>query len=190
MRRVAIAAGFLLASLALFSAQAAAGVPWLHIHVQDGGPDPENVRVNVPASLVDAVMPEIEKKTRHESKFDVGDCEMTVAEYRRSIRSLNSSPRREVKLDNPHGTVVLKRQGPDLILTQTPKRKHRTATKVRMPWYVATALAKGAGNTLDVSGAVHALAAEGKGEIAVEKEDGSRIRVWVDEVAFPPDADV
>lgn len=189
MKRLAIAVSLTLGLIAAAPALAAAGVSWLHIHVNDNGPDPENVRVNVPVSVIDAVLPEFEKHTRHENEFDIGNCEMTVAEYRQSIRTLSSSPRREIKMDRARGTIVMRRDGPNLILVQTPKNGNTSKTHVRMPWNVATALAKGTGKTLDVTGAMRALAQAGQGEIAVDDEDGSRVRIWIDEVAFPSEAD-
>jgi len=189
MKRIVFAAGLTLGLLATGPGPAAAGVSWLHIHINDSGSDPDHVRVNVPVSLLDAVLPEVEKQTRHESKFDVGNCEMTVAEYRSAIRTLSSSPRREVKIERSHGTIVMRRDGPDMRLEQTPKKGNRSRTSVRLPWLVATALAKGTGEQLDVSGAVRALAEAGEGEIAVDDEDGTRVRVWIDDVAFPEEAD-
>lgn len=189
MKRIVMAASLTLGLLSVGPALAAAGVSWLHIHVNDNGPDPENVRVNVPVSVLDAVLPEVEKHTKHESKFDVGNCEMTVAEYRSAIRTLSSSPRHEVTLEKPDGTIVMRRSGPDMHLVQSPKKANRSRTNVRLPWHVATALAKGTGESLDVAGAMRALAQAGEGEITVDDEDGARVRIWIDEVAFPSGAD-
>lgn len=189
MKRIAIAASLTLGLLAAFPVLAAAGVNWLHIHINDNGSDPENVRVNVPVSLLDAALPEVEKHAHHENTFDVGDCEMTVTEYRSAIRTLSSSPRSEVKLEKPGGTIVMRREGADMILAQTSKKPSRSKTDIRLPWYVATALAKGTGESLDVAGAMRALAQAGEGEITIHDEDGSRVRIWIDKVAFPEEAD-
>ncbi|MCI0409781.1 MAG: hypothetical protein L0191_14665, partial [Acidobacteria bacterium] len=57
---LALAAGVALASPASKSASKSSSDKWLHVRVEDGaGEDAERVRVNVPLSLAEAVIPAI-----------------------------------------------------------------------------------------------------------------------------------
>lgn len=185
MRGLVLGLGIATACLAPWAGPAAGGVRWLHVHVDETGEDGKQVRVNVPASMVEALTPELKKHIKDDSKFSVGRCELTSSEYRDAIRTLGRSRVGHVVQKREKGhRVVLKRHGDDLHVEGFEERNGDLRTRARMPWDVAQALAAGSGEQLDVAGALRKFVSGGDREIAVTDHDGTKVRIWVDETAF------
>ncbi len=184
---LAVALALALTGLALgtVSVIAAETVPWIHVRVEEAGDGAETVLVNLPLSVLDAIESDLDDHLPHGGKVEIADCELTAAEYRELVKALEQSPRgREIVGRTGERSIVARREGEDVVLVGTNLRDDERAT-VRMPWPVARALAgRARGTDLDVPGALRALAAVPHREILVTDDDGTRVRIWVDETAF------
>lgn len=177
---------------------------WLHVRVQDGGPDGATVRVNVPLSLVDGLIPILEETQRERgATFRFDDSEIDRAELQRILAQLREAPREaEVLLEKDGDRVWFSRQGdrlqirveeqdrretgtaaqvPDRLHAERAPREKRPAaseTRILVPMKLAEALVSSP--EMDLKSVIRSF--EDDGEILiVDGEDDTQVRVWIDE---------
>ncbi|MGH9793577.1 MAG: hypothetical protein ACRD5G_02285 [Candidatus Acidiferrales bacterium] len=182
-----------LAGLVLLAAAFAAPVSaqaqsekWLHVRVNEG-PEGETVRVNVPLSLAEAILPSI--KVKH---FEGG--KVRLEEHMRAhiedvdIRGIleavkNSQDGEFVTVESKKDNVrVAKKAGYLLVEVREMDKdgKEREKVDVKMPMTVVDALLSGGKDELDILAAVRALAQHGDTELVTVQDNKTTVRVWVD----------
>ncbi len=157
---------------------AAAG--WLHVRVETD--EQEQIRVNIPLSLVTTVLPIIERQAPREFSrhgIRIENQEISVAELRQIWAELKSTGNYELAtIISPDANVVVKLE--DDYLKVDTDASSRERVQVRVPVRVVDALLAGTGEELNLTAALEALQAEPEQEfVSVDAED-AKVRVWID----------
>jgi hypothetical protein len=175
----------LVSAVALCAATALAGdlVQWVHVRVEEPGAT-ENVKVNVPLSLVEAMIPLIEDENLRAGKIKLQGREITAEQLRAIHEALEKAPDGEyVTIDSPDELVRVAKSGGYLLVnvdkqaTETEKAEH---VEARIPMPVVEALLSTETEELDLLAAVHALAKYGDSQLVSIVSDDAKVRVWVD----------
>lgn len=179
-----------LAAVALAAtALPAAAAPdlWLHVHVDESGSENAQVRVNLPLSLIESMLPMIEGASEiQDGRIVIDDSELSVDDLRRVLHSLVDSPNTtfaEVQTDDER--VVFFKDGAYLRV-ETEATAEGTEVRARFPIAVLEALVSGPANELDVAAALRALADHGAGDLVTVRDRDATVRVWIDDL---PEAD-
>lgn len=161
------------------------GEPWLHLAVDEAPPGGARVRINLPLGLVEAVLALVPAAEAREVRVVLDDADVSLAELETAWRRLGRRSGTLLTVDEPRHRTVVSRRGGDLVIDSHDRRRgdERVVTRISAP--VVDALLAGTGDTLDLAGAVRALAAAGAGEIAADTDDGDRVRIWVDRSPEP-----
>lgn len=190
-RRFAAHLAIALATLAALAAALPAaglergGEPWLHLAVDEAPPGGARVRINLPLGLVEAVLALVPAAEAREVRVVLDDAEVPLAELETAWRRLGHRSGTLLTVDEPRHRTVVSRRGGNLVIDSHDRRRgdERVVTRISAP--VVDALLAGPGDTLDLAGAVRALATAGAGEIAADTDDGDRVRIWVDRSPEP-----
>ncbi len=192
-RPAALAAGGLLLAGALtgalpgaLPATAAPGRDlWLHVAVDEGGPDGSRVRVTVPLSLAQAILPLINEeeisggKIRLDHQGDGGESDL--AQIRAMRAAIAAAPEGEfVRVAIDDETALAARSGRNLLLHVDDED---TRVRIRIPLDLVDALlaAEAAGHgEIDLAATISTLAAEGPGEIVSVADGRDLVRIWLD----------
>jgi len=179
MNRTLLAA---LLTLAFGAAALQAQTPWIHVEVDEQGPDASHVKVNLPLSLVQIALEAAPEKIVDQGRIHVHhvDEDIDVADLRRMWNELRSAPDSElVTIEEKDETVSIRRQG-DQILIEVDDRKDRDTVHIRVPVTVVDALFSGEGQELNLKEAISELKSL-RGDIVRVDDGESRVRIWIDE---------
>lgn len=188
-RTPALAALGLVAVLAFSAALPASAAPdlWLHVEVRENGGENANIKVNLPVSLIESVLPMIENNSElQDGRIVIDDSELTVDDLRRMLDSFTASPDAtfaEVETDDER--IVFFKDGAYLRV-ETDASADGTEIRARFPVAVLEALVSGTGNELNVAAGLQALADHGAGELVTVRDRDATVRVWIDDL---PEAD-
>jgi hypothetical protein len=163
---------------------------WLHIKVHDG--DGSRVSINLPLSVVEAAMPLVPEEARVAGRIRIADRDLSVQDLRRLWRAVQREPDATfVTVDESSGKVRVARSGGYLLIQAAdgadregrPRRHQGERVEVRMPVAVVDALLSSAGDHLNLTAAIEALARSGEGELVTVNGDNDTVRMWVDGTA-------
>ena len=178
MERRLLGFGF---ALFLAVAPAAAAERWLHVHVVEDGGAGDTVRVNLPFSMIESVLPLVQAENLSGGKLRIDDHDFEGVDLRAMWKSLrNAGDVDFVTVDGTDGKVRVSRAGQYLLATVEGRGEDRENVRVRVPVAVLDALFSGSGDEIDLVAALHALADQGDGELVRVEDGDSRVRVWVD----------
>ncbi|MGA2630734.1 MAG: hypothetical protein ABSG54_11030 [Terriglobia bacterium] len=171
--------------LSLASWALASDTRWLHVRVEDGGQDGEIVRVNLPLSLAEKVLPAIHTKEFHEGKVKVSEAKFKDVDIRAILEALRTAPENDfVSVQGSREDVRVAKSGGNLLVKvreAKDKEKGKTDTvEVSIPFAVVDALLSGSKDELDVLAAVRALGAIGDTVLVTVNDKDSKVRIWVD----------
>ncbi len=178
-----------LALTAVFAGRVLAGDDgkWLHVRVDELSANGEKVSVNVPLSLVEALVPLIDQDDIHGGKLRFSGHDMSAAELRAVHKALGTSPDGEfVTIAGPDENVRVAKEGGYLLVnvdsddaeSEDPGRKEHV--EARIPMDVVEALLSSGTDELDLMAAIRALAEHGETELVAVSEGAGTVRVWVD----------
>lgn len=173
--------------LALVLAPAALAAPagkWLHIKVDEQGPDGDRVMVNLPLTMVEAVLPLIEDDEFHGGHLKFNDHDMDAVKLRTLWKSLREAPDGEyITVEGREENVRVSRSGGYFIVLADDRDDESGSpehVEIRMPERVVDALLSGTDNELNLVAAIQALGEQGEGEIIRVKDGDDHVRIWVD----------
>jgi hypothetical protein len=175
--------GMLMLILAGSLAVAGTSNLWLHISVdEDRG---ERVRVNIPLSLVEELLPliqveEFDRGTIRLDNLGVDDEFENIDLYELwdAIQKVGDAEFVRVQSDDDDIRVV--KEG-DWLLIEASEGS-RSEVQVRFPLAVVDALLSGEPGELDLLAAVEALGKHGQGGDLVRVNDGdTKVRIWIDD---------
>src|SRR5579859_385020 len=157
---------------------------WIHVRVISNGSKGETVRINVPMSFAEAVLPTIcANKLRHgKIKFDgkIDDLDL-----RSVFQAVRDSPDNEfVTVEKPDESVRVAKAGGNLLIKVRQKRTGKNADNenvdVKVPLTVVQALLSGNNGELDVLAGIHALSTQGNMELVTVNGQSENVRIWTD----------
>lgn len=151
---------------------------WLHVHVEDPTKE-ETVRINMPISLMETLLPMVEENAIHDGKIRIDDRSISKSELKKLWSAIKKEGDTDyVTIEKPGEKVVVSMQG-KFFVVQTQKGS-RGNVDIRIPAAVMDAMLAGSGDQLDLMAAVKALRESGIKDIITVKSDDSSIRVWID----------
>ena len=170
-------------ALLLAATPAAAAERWLHVHVVDHGDDGDTVRVNVPLSTIESLLPLVKSEEFSGGKLRFSDHDVEGVDFRAMWKALRASGDTDfLTVDGTQGHVRVSRSGRYLLATVEGRRDDPENVKVRVPVAVLDALFSSGENEVDLLAALRALSDEGDGELVRVESDDSQVRVWIDGV--------
>ena len=166
--------------LALATPMALAGSGmWLHVKVDDGG---ETVRVNVPLSLVESILPAIKIDELQNGRLRIDALaagELDGIDLRQlwdSVRDLDDAE--FVTIDGDDESVRVYKEGD--FLQMDIEENGREHVAIRIPMEVVDALFSGEPGELDLMAALDALGNYSDTDLVHVQDGDSTVRIWID----------
>lgn len=184
-RHLAIAAAALLAAALPAGALERHDGAWLHVAVDEAPPRGATVRVNLPLSLVEAALALVPEAGTGQVRVVFDDADVSLADLEAAWRRLGRRSGTLLTIEERSLTTIVSRRGGFLVLDRHDRRHGEERVEVRIAAPVVDALFAGAGDRLDLGGALRALAAAGTGELTARSDTGDRVRIWVDRSPAP-----
>jgi hypothetical protein len=162
------------------------GDKWLHVRVEDGsGEDLERIRVNIPLSLAEAVIPAIDVDNLRNGKVkievDGEDCPIKNVDLRKILQALRDTKDGNfVTVEGSKDQVQVAKQNGYLIAKVKEGKSGGARVDAKLPFAVVEALLSGGKDELDLAAGIRALGEHGDGVLVTVDDDESRVRIWVD----------
>lgn len=166
---------------------------WVHVKVEESAAQGETVRINLPLSLAEKVLPAIHTDKLCAGKVKVSKDEIHDLDLRAVMEALRTTPDNEfITVESRHDNVRVAKAGGNLLIKvqenkETAGAKAKTETKTRtetvnvtIPIPVVDALLSGGQDELDVLAAVRALGTVGDTVLVSVDDQHSKVRIWVD----------
>jgi hypothetical protein len=162
--------------------QAAQSDRWIHVRVENAEAKGEMVRVNVPLTLAEKVLPTINNDRIHNGKLRINQTNVNGVDLHALLDAVRSARDGEfVTVQGTTGDVrVAKNAGYLQVHVREVKEGTPKRVEVRLPLTVVDALVSAGGNELDLVAGVRALATQGDTELATVKDGKSTVRIWLD----------
>ncbi len=155
---------------------------WLHVRVDNQAAKGEMVRINVPLSLAEKVLPTIHNDKLHDGKITVRQANVNGVDLRALLDAVRTTRDGEfVTVQGTNGEVrVVKQAGYLLVHVRENKEASPKRVEIRVPLTVVDALLSSGTNELDLVAALRALGAHGDTELVSVKDEKSTVRIWLD----------
>jgi len=175
-------------SMLAFAALAMPADRWIHIRVIEAGPDGDRVRVNIPLSLAEAILPTIKSDKLCEGKVKVEGHPFEQVDLPALLEAVRQAQDNQyVTVESKDQNVEVAKAGEFLLIKVHENRKGAGKTAkvtntvdVKVPFKVAHALLSGGKDELNVLAAVQALDQYSNLELVSVKDENDNVRIWVD----------
>jgi hypothetical protein len=178
-------------SMLAFAVLAMPADRWIHVRVIESGPDGDRVRINIPLSLAEAVLPTIKADKLCDGKVKVQGHALDRVDWRALLEAVrNAQDNQYVTVESKHENVEVAKAGEFLLIKVHENREGagkaagaRKATNIvdiKIPFKVANALLSGSSDELNVLAAVRALGEYPNLELVTVKDETDNVRIWVD----------
>ncbi len=166
--------------------QAAGADQWIHIKVDSKVGDEERVRVNVPLSFAEKILPAIQADCLHNGKVRM-EGNMDSVDLHALMDAIRSTGDSEfVTVESKHEHVRVAKQGAYMLIkvrdedSWSKKADKAETVDVKVPLSVVEALLSGGKHELDLAAAVRALRAQGDTELVTVNDGEETVHIWVD----------
>jgi hypothetical protein len=172
---------------------AAAADRWVHVKVIETGEDGERVRINIPLSLAEKVLPAIKADKLRDGKIRIDEHTMDKVDLHALLEAVRDAQDNEyVRVESSHEDIRVAKSGGFLLIRvqdshpterKTPRaggQKRGSTVNVKVPLPVVNALLSGEKDQLDVLAAIHALGDYQNLDLVTVTDESSTVRVWVD----------
>ena len=154
--------------------------PWLHVAI-DGGVEEERVRVNLPLSFVEVVLPRIEagelRDERGRDEIQIGGSDLSREDVAAILAEARTAADGQIlAADRLDESVRVAKEGEVLTIRAQDDEE---VVEARIPLSVLEALFSGE-DDLDLLAAVHALETHAEGILVEVEGGGETVRVWID----------
>lgn len=171
-----------LLTVLLLAAIAWASSPERYLHVRVTNPGThEMVRVNLPLSLAEKVIPAINHGQLRDGKVHIGGFTANDVNVRAILDALKTSPEGEFVTvqDNDSDVRVAKEHGQ--LVVHVKDKNGKENVDVTIPWNVAQALISDTSeDQLNIEAAIKALEAAGDLTLVTVTDNEESVRVWID----------
>ena len=184
-RMFTLVAALLLASTAalvpIAAGRAAQGTQpdrWLHVRVDNQEAKGELVRINLPLSFAEKVLPTIKHDKLRNGKITVDQA--NGVDLRALLEAVRTTKDGEfITVQGTTGDVRVAKQGGYLLVhARENKDGSKKRVEVRVPLTVVDALLSAGNNELDLVAGLRAL--QGDTELVTVKDEKSTVRIWLD----------
>jgi hypothetical protein len=168
----------LLLPLLLAPASAADRDQWLHVVVDEGWQGGDRVRLNIPLTLVEAVLPLIETHEFRHGKVVIEDEDFSREDLKAVLAAVRDAQDGEyVRVEGTDENVRVAKQGKHILVKVTDSHDD---VDVKMPVAVLDALLEGENDELNIVAAVTALAEHADGTLLTARDGRETVRIWID----------
>jgi hypothetical protein len=178
-------------SMLAFAALAIPADRWIHIRVIESGPDGDRVRINIPLSLAEAVLPTIKSDKFCDGKVKVEGHALDQVDLRSMLEAVRKAQDNQyVTVESKDQNVEVAKAGEFLLIKvhenckgagkKAQAWKATNTVDIKIPFKVAHALLSGNNDELNVLAAVRALDEYQNLELVTVKDDSNNVRIWVD----------
>jgi ribonuclease HI len=169
--------GVLVAGTAMW---AASQERYLHVRVSNPTTH-ELVRVNLPLSLAEKVIPAIHNEQLKNGKVQIGEFKANDVDVRAILEALKTAPEGEfVTVQQTDNDVRVAKEHGQLVVHVTDKHD-KEKVDVTIPWEVAQALiSETTDNQLNISAAIKALENIGDATLVTVVSNEESVRIWID----------
>lgn len=153
---------------------------YLHVRVTNPGTH-ELVRVNVPLSLAEKVIPAINHGQLRDGKVQIGGFSANDVNVRAILDALKTAPEGEFVTvqDNDSDVRVAKEHGQ--LVVHVKDKNGKENVDVTIPWNVAQALISDTSeDQLNVEAAIKALESAGDLTLVTVTDNDESVRIWID----------
>jgi ribonuclease HI len=171
-----------LLALLLVGTLALAAAPERYLHVRVTNPTThEMVRVNVPLSLAEKIIPAINNGDLRDGKVHVGGLDANNVNVRAILEALKTAPEGEfVTVQQSDSDVHVAKEHGQLVVHVIDKRS-KEKVDVTIPWDVAQALISDTSeNQLNIEAAIRVLQNAGDLTLVSVVSKDESVRVWID----------
>lgn len=160
---------------------ALAAPPERYLHVKVDDPvGREHVRVNIPLSLAEKVIPAINQGQLRDGKVELGHFHANGVDLKMLFDAVRSAPDGEfVTVQEPDTDVRVAKSNGKMIVHVIDK-EGKEKVDVTIPWEVAEALASAGNQQLNVEAAIQALEKAGDTTLVTVTDNSQTVRVWID----------
>ena len=172
--------GVLIAGAAVWAAS-----PERYLHVKVNNPAThELVRINLPLSLAEKVIPAINHGHLQNGKVQIKNFKCNDVDLRAILDAVKTAPEGEfVSVQKPDSEVHVAKERGQLVAHVTDKNG-REKVDVTIPWEVAQALVSETDdNQLNLSAAIKALQSIGDTTLVTVSDKDESVRIWVDSIS-------
>lgn len=164
------------------AAQATQPDRWLHVRVDNQEAQGELVRINVPLSFAEKVLPTINHDKLRNGKIKIDQANANGVDLRALLEAVRTTKDGEfVTVQGTTGDVrVAKQAGYLLVHARENKEGSKKRVEIRVPLTVVDALLSAGNNELDLVAGLHALASQGDTDLVTVKDEKSTVRIWLD----------
>jgi hypothetical protein len=154
---------------------------YLHIKVDDPSKG-ESVNVNVPLSMVEKILPTVNKGSLHNGHVTIGKADLNDVDVRAILDAIRTAPDNEfVTVKEKDQDVRVAKSNGNLIVHVRDAGKDGQKVDVTVPMKVVDALLSTAKeNELDVAAALRALSDAGDALLVTVQDTTQHVRIWVD----------
>ena len=181
----------LMVSIFAFAALAMPADRWIHIRVIESGPDGDRVRINIPLSLAEAVLPTIKAEKFCDGKVKVEGHALGQVDLRALLEAVSRAQDNQyVTVESKDENVEVAKAGEFLLIKvhenregagkTAGRRKAANTVDIKIPFKVAHALLSGGDDELNVLAAVRALGEYPSLELVTVRDESDNVRIWVD----------
>lgn len=163
------------------AALAAPAERYLHVKVDGSRTGEESVRVNVPLSLAEKVLPAINHERLQGGKIRLDQGEIENVDVRKVLEAVRDTRDGEfVTVDKGDDNIRVAKSKGFLLVKVREGNGSRSRVDVKVPMTVVDALLSGEQGTLDVGAALRALGQHGDEVLITVDDEHSSVRVWID----------
>jgi hypothetical protein len=153
--------------------------PWFHLEVRETTEEPELVKVNLPVAMLDVALKIVKDEKLSKGRLKLESKEISIAEMRQIWNELKKAGDAEfLTVEKQNETVRIARQGNYVLIKVLEKKISKVDLRVPVP--VVDALLAGAGDELDLRGALVAMQQKGVGDILTVNDNKTQVRIWID----------
>ena len=166
---------------------------WVHVKVTQSGEDGDRVRVNIPLSLAEKVLPTIKANNLHGGFIKIDENTTDKVDLRALLEAVRDAQDNEyVTVDSKHESVrVAKSAGYLLINVHETHSEHAKAAPkgkpkrdstvdIKLPFPVVNALLSGDKDELNLLAAIRTLGNYQDVDLVTVNDADSSVRIWVD----------
>ncbi len=153
---------------------------WLHVRVDNPGDQGERVRVNVPLSMAEQVIPAIDAGNLHNGCVEING-NFKGVDLPALLAAVRHAPNGEfVTVRERDSNVDIAKRGGFLLIHVRDKNDKGSQVDVKVPLAVANALLSAGKNQLDVEAAIRALKNVGDVQLVTVHDGSQSVRIWID----------
>jgi hypothetical protein len=154
---------------------------WIQVTVQDIGEKGEIVRMNLPFSLAENLLPELTADKLQGGKFKLGDLRIGGLDLRGLLDAVRQTRDGEfVTVRSEKKDVRVAKSGGYLLAEVHTKGEAEERAEMKMPLTVVEAMLSGRSDELDIVAGIRALRTFPDTELLYVKGRSRTLRVWTD----------